>query len=164
MRTLVAALLALAPLFGAAAMLEIRKAPAPACPAAVSNTGDYEVSVSRPTVQVPRGGVAEVVVCISRAPGFTAPIRLRAELLPDGVDAGTLQVPGHATSGKLRIVAERFAPPGIRRDAVLVAAGYGHVHTVGFTVVVSGARDRGPSDPNGDAGKTALAAALARRN
>ena len=160
MRVLGAALLALAPLFGAASILGRAAAPAPAspCTATAPAGEDYELSITRPSVRVPRGGVAEVVLCISRAPGFDAPIRVRAELLPEGVDAHSLLVPAGETTATLRFAAERAAPPGVGPDSVIVAAAYGHVHTLGLSVAVTGSRDRGASDPNEDEGKAAIAA------
>ena len=160
MRVLVGAMLAVLPLLGAVGVPGISGAShaAPeACPAPSAGASDYEIALLHARVNVPRGGVIELPVCIARAAGFEAPVRVRLEMLPPGVDAAPLVVPAHATSGLLRIAASRRANAGAPQDAVLVGAGFGRVHTAPVSISVIGARDSGPSDPNEDEGKRAVA-------
>lgn len=158
----IGAVLAAAPLFGAAGVLAIAGSgnAAVGCPGASPDAGDYELSLPKSDIDVPRGSAIEIPVCVARAPGFDGEIRLRAELLPPGVDAAPLRVPPHGTSGLLRLAATRNAHPGAPQQSVLVAAAFGRVHTVAITVKVTGAHDTGASDPNEDEGRTAIAVLL----
>jgi hypothetical protein len=75
-------------------------------------TQDFTMTTTPDNVNVGQGGSAVVTVNVSRIAGFSAPIALRVEGLPEGVTASPASVPTGASVAQFTLTAAPGANPG----------------------------------------------------
>ena len=108
------------------------------------NRAPIALFAMRGELTVPRGASVELPVCVARATGIDAAIRVSALSLPEGVDVPNAMLHRHETRTVLLVSASRTAEIGEPFLAVIAGDTVGGTRvTAGFLVRVTASPDHG---------------------